>query len=103
VGRGFKSLLVRTTARSRPHDIFGELKTEEFYVSDKRDEKAELVKASLNELFSPYGVIVERVSTKDYRFNPAYQRAIEDKKVADQVAAQNKSATKAAEEEYLTE
>ena len=96
-----KEKVVRTVARSRPRDIFGELKTEEFYVSDKRDEKAELAKAVLNEVLNPYGVIVERVSTKDYRFNPAYQRAIEDKKVADQVAEQNKSATKAAEEEYL--
>jgi regulator of protease activity HflC (stomatin/prohibitin superfamily) len=89
--------VVRTIARSRPRDIFGELKTEEFYVSDKRDEKSERVKAGLNELLNPYGVIVERVSTKDYRFNPAYQKAIEDKKVAEQ----NKSATKAAQEEYL--
>ncbi len=96
-----KDNVVRTIARSRPRDTFGELKTEEFYVSDKRDEKAERAKATLNELLNPYGVIVERVSTKDYRFNPAYQRAIEDKKVADQVAEQNKSATKAAEEEYL--
>ncbi len=93
--------VIRTIARSRPRDIFGELKTEEFYVSEKREQKAERVKAGLNELLTPYGVVVERVSTKDYRFNPAYQKAIEDKKVADQVAEQNKSATKAAEEEYL--
>ncbi len=96
-----KDKVVRTIARSRPRDIFGELKTEEFYVSDRRDEKAERVKAELNQMMNPYGVIVERVSTKDYRFNPAYQQAIEDKKVADQVAEQNKSATKAAQEEYL--
>jgi regulator of protease activity HflC (stomatin/prohibitin superfamily) len=93
--------VVRTIARSRPRDIFGELKTEEFYVSDRRDEKAERAKDELNKLFQPYGIVVERVSTKDYRFNPAYQKAIEDKKVADQVAEQNKSATKAAQEEYL--
>lgn len=96
-----KDKVVRTIARSRPRDVFGELKTEEFYVSDRRDEKAERVKAELNQLMAPYGIIVERVSTKDYRFNPAYQQAIEDKKVADQVAEQNKSATKAAQEEYL--
>ncbi len=95
-----KDKVVRTVARSRPRDIFGELKTEEFYISDKRDEKAEQAKAVLNELLGPYGIIVERVSTKDYRFNVAYQRAIEDKKIAEQVAEQNKSATKAAEEEY---
>lgn len=96
-----KDKVVRTIARSRPRDIFGELKTEEFYVSDKRDEKAELAKKVLNELLNPYGVVVERVSTKDYRFNPSYQKAIEDKKIAEQVAEQNKSATKAAQEEYL--
>ncbi len=96
-----KDKIVRTIARSRPRDIFGELKTEEFYVSDKRDEKAERAKDELNKLFEPYGIVVERVSTKDYRFNPAYQKAIEDKKVADQVAEQNKSATKASQEEYL--
>jgi len=96
-----KDKVIRTVARSRTRDIFGELKTEEFYISDKRDEKAERAKHTLNELLSPYGVIVERISTKDYRFNPAYQRAIEDKKIADQVAEQNKAATHAAEEEYL--
>jgi valyl-tRNA synthetase len=37
----------------------------------------------------------------DYRFNEAYQDAVEARKVADQVAEQNKSAAKAAEEEYL--
>ena len=96
-----KDKVVRTVARSRPRDVFGELKTEEFYVSDKREEKAEHVRAELNEMMNPYGIVVERVSTKDYRFNPAYQQAIEDKKVADQVAEQNKSATKAAQEEYV--
>jgi regulator of protease activity HflC (stomatin/prohibitin superfamily) len=95
-----KDNVVRTVTRSRPRDVFGELKTEEFYISDRREAKAELAKTILNDILAPYGVIVERVSTKDYRFNPAYQRAIEDKKVADQVAEQNKSATKAAVEEY---
>ncbi|MFN8643837.1 MAG: SPFH domain-containing protein [Candidatus Binatia bacterium] len=96
-----KDTVVRTIARSRPRDIFGELKTEEFYVSEKRDAMAARAKAALNEMLDPFGVVVERVSTKDYRFNPAYQQAIEDKKIAEQVAEQNRSATKAAEEEWL--
>lgn len=91
---------MRTIARSRPRDIFGELQTEEFYVSAKRDEKAQAALKILNEMLSPYGVIVEKVLTRDYRFNPAYQKAIEDKKVADQLAEKNKSAAKAATEEY---
>jgi len=55
----------------------------------------------LNEMLNPYGVIVEKVATRDYRFNKAYQQAIEDKKIADQFVEKNKSATKAAKEEYL--
>jgi regulator of protease activity HflC (stomatin/prohibitin superfamily) len=96
-----KDNVIRTIARSRPRDVFGELKTEEFYVSDRREAKAEEAKTILNAILEPYGVVVERVSTKDYRFNPAYQKAIEDKKIADQVAEQNKSAARAATEEYL--
>lgn len=93
--------IVRAVARSRPRDIFGELATEGFYIADQRQEKAEKAKDALNEILNPYGVIVERVATKDYRFNPAYQQAIEDRKVAEQLAEKNKSQAKAAEEEYL--
>ncbi|MBM4255288.1 MAG: prohibitin family protein [Deltaproteobacteria bacterium] len=96
-----KDNVIRTVARSRTRDIFGELTTEQFYVAEKRNEKSEQVKAMLNEILQPYGVIVERISTKDYRFNEAYQDAVEAREVADQVAEQNKSAAKAAEEEYL--
>ena len=51
-------------------------------------------------MLGPYGIIVEKVLTKDYRFNHEYQKAIEDKKVADQQMEQNKSAQHAALEEY---
>jgi F0F1-type ATP synthase membrane subunit b/b' len=46
------------------------------------------------------GIVVEKVLTNDYRFNPEYQKAIEDKKVADQQVEKNKSAQHAALEEY---
>lgn len=92
--------VVRIIARSRPRDIFGELSTEEFYNAESRANKAEDAKRILNQILEPFGVIVERVLTKDYRFNQAYQKAIEDKKVADQRTQQFKSATKAKVEEY---
>jgi regulator of protease activity HflC (stomatin/prohibitin superfamily) len=92
--------VIRTVARSKPRDIFGELKTEEFYVADKREAKAESAKAVLQEILSPMGIIVERVLTKNYRFNPEYQKAIEDKKVADQRVEKNRSAQRASIEEY---
>ena len=96
-----KENIVRTVARSKPRDIFGGLKTEEFYIAEKRSAKAEEAKIILNEILEPYGVIVERVGTRDYRFNPAYEAAIQDKMVAEQNAAKFRSETKAVQEEYL--
>jgi regulator of protease activity HflC (stomatin/prohibitin superfamily) len=93
--------IVRAVTRSRPRDIFGELKTEGFYISEQRQDKAERARDALNAILEPYGVIVERVSTKDYRFNPPYQKAIEDRKVAEQMAEKNKAAARATAEEYL--
>jgi len=48
----------------------------------------------------PYGVIIERVLTKDYRFNDDYQQAIEDKKIADQKTEKLRSEELATREEY---
>lgn len=93
--------LVRPITRNVTRELFGALKTEDFYVANKRTEQAEAVKTSLNAILKPYGVIVESVLPKDYRFNPAYQKAIEEKKVADQMAERYKSEVKATVEEYL--
>lgn len=93
--------LIRPVCRNITRELFGELKTEDFYVANKRTEKAEAVKAALNKVLNAYGIIVESVLPKDYRFNPAYQKAIEEKKIADQMAERFKSETKATVEEYL--
>jgi len=98
-----KENIVRTVARSKPRDIFGELETEDFYTASERTAKSDQAVKILNEILEPYGVIVERVGTRDYRFNPAYQKAIEEKKVADQQTEKFKSETYAAVEEYLKE
>ena len=92
--------IVRTVARSKPRDIFGELKTEAFYVADAREAQSSKAKEALQKILGPMGIIVEKVLTNDYRFNPEYQKAIEDKKVADQQVEKNKSAQHAATEEY---
>ncbi len=99
--RTLRERIMRTVGRSKPRDIFGELKTEEFYVAAEREKQALRAKAALQEILGPMGIIVEKVLTKDYRFNPEYQQAIEDKKVADQQVEKNRSAQKAATEEYL--
>ncbi|RJP93649.1 MAG: prohibitin family protein [Desulfobacteraceae bacterium] len=92
--------IVRTVARSKPRDIFGELKTEAFYVAESREAQAAKAKDILQSILGPMGIVVEKVLTNDYRFNPEYQKAIEDKKVADQQVEKNKSAQHAATEEY---
>jgi regulator of protease activity HflC (stomatin/prohibitin superfamily) len=95
-----KDKIIRTIARSKPRDIFGELKTEEFYDAKRREAQSQKVKEALQEILTPMGIIVENVYTKDYRFNEKYQQAIEDKKIADQMVEKNKSAQHATEEEY---
>jgi regulator of protease activity HflC (stomatin/prohibitin superfamily) len=92
--------IVRTIARSKPRDIFGELTTEEFYVAEKRELQSQKAKEILQNMLGPMGIVVEKVLTKDYRFNTEYQKAIEDKKVADQQVQKNRSAQHAALEEY---
>jgi regulator of protease activity HflC (stomatin/prohibitin superfamily) len=98
--REIEEKLVRTITRNLTRDIFGELKTEDFYVANKRTEKAEIARQTLNNILMPYGIIIESVLPKDYRFNAAYQKAIEEKKVADQMAERFKSEVKATVEEY---
>lgn len=92
--------VVRTVGRSKPRDIFGELKTEAFYVAESRETQSNKAKEALQKILGPMGIIVEKVLTNDYRFNPEYTKAIEDKKVADQQVEKNKSAQHAALEEY---
>ncbi|HPO12679.1 MAG TPA: SPFH domain-containing protein [Candidatus Hydrogenedentes bacterium] len=96
-----KENIIRTVTRSKPRDIFGELETEDFYLADKRSEKAEEVKEALNTILAPLGIIVERVGTGDYRFNPEYQKAIEDRKVAQQRVEKAKSTTRATEQQFV--
>jgi len=92
--------IVRTVARSKPRDIFGELKTEAFYVAEAREAQSQKAQKALQEILGPMGVVVEKVLTNDYRFNAEYTKAIEDKKVADQQVEKNRSAQHAALEEY---
>ncbi len=97
-----KDNIVRTIARSKPRDIFGELKTEDFYQADLRSAQAVKVKEQLNEFLSEYGVIVTEVLLQDYNFTEAYQQAIEEKKIADQQVEKLRSETFAVREEYVT-
>ncbi len=97
-----KEHIMRGIARSKPRDIFGALRTEDFYVSEKRLEKAEEVKKVLNDILSSYGIVIDRINLGNYKFKPEYEKAIEDKKVADQEAEKTKSETAAKFAEFET-
>ena len=93
--------IVRTIVRSIPRDIFGQLTTEQFYVSSERTKQSIKAKDILNEMLQSYGVVIEKVWTRSYRFNESYMKAIQEKLVAEQQKLQNIAATKATEEEYI--
>ena len=57
--------IVRTVARSKTRDIFGELKTEEFYVADRRELQAERAKEALRKLEDARGEVNKIVAAVD--------------------------------------
>src|SRR5947209_4298441 len=96
-----KENLVRPACRSVVRDVLNTMTSEEFYVSDKRFEKAEEARQHLAEVLGREGVIVERVILGEHRFNPEYEKVIHDKKLAEQTAERMVSEGKAAQQEAL--
>ena len=72
-----------TVARSRTRDFLGALSTDEFTHTEDRNKAVDQAKAGLQEIFTEYGIILERVSVMDYRFDPDYLKVITEKKVAE--------------------
>ena len=96
-----KENLVRPACRSIVRDVLNTMTSEEFYVSDKRFEKAEEGRANLAKVLGPEGVIVERVILGEHHFHPDYEKVIHDKKVAEQNAERMISEGHAAQQEAL--
>jgi regulator of protease activity HflC (stomatin/prohibitin superfamily) len=96
-----KDRLVRPACRSLVRDVLNTMTSEEFYVSDKRFEKAEKARQQLAAVLGPEGVIVERVILGEHRFNPEYEKVIHDKKLAEQTAERMVSEGNAAQQEAL--
>jgi regulator of protease activity HflC (stomatin/prohibitin superfamily) len=91
--------LVRPAARASVRDALNRLKSEDFYVADKRFLAADGARQHLTETLLPEGLIVEQVILGEHRFNPAYEEVIRDKKLAEQMAEKLKSEASAAGEE----
>jgi regulator of protease activity HflC (stomatin/prohibitin superfamily) len=91
--------LVRPAARAAVRDALNRLKSEDFYVADKRFLAADEARKLLTDALGPEGLIVEQVILGEHRFNPAYEEVIRDKKLAEQMAEKLKSEALAANEE----
>ncbi len=91
--------LVRPAARAYVRDALNRLRSEDFYVADKRFAAAEEARGLLSQSLGPEGVIVEQVILGEHRFNPAYEEVIREKKLAEQNAEKLKSEATAALEE----
>jgi len=98
-GDGFKREWIRAYARSILRDEFGRFSAIE--VADPSSYQAARIRSTerLNELLEPHGILVEQIITPKPRFDPEYEKAIEDRKVADQ----DVDRLKAVEEQLMQE
>ena len=96
-----KDNLVRPSCRSIVRDVLNTMTSEEFYVSDKRFQKAEEAREKLGAVLAPEGVVVERVILGEHHFHPDYEKVIHDKKLAEQTAERMVSEGHAAQQEAL--
>jgi regulator of protease activity HflC (stomatin/prohibitin superfamily) len=93
-----KEKMVRPACRSVVRDVLNELSSEDFYVSDKRFEKADKARDQLQKVLGPEGIKVEQVILGEHKFTPEYEQVIRDKKLAEQNTERLRSEAHAAAE-----
>jgi len=89
---------VRPEARSTMRSVLGELTTEEFYQSAIRQKTVEKARDELNARLEPSGARVLDVLIRDYEFTESLEKAIREKKLADQIILVNRAEERAAAE-----
>ena len=75
--------VLKTVIRSRTRDFLGALSTDEFTHTEARNKAVVLAHTGLQSILETYGIILERVSVMDYRFDPDYLKVITEKKIAE--------------------
>jgi len=98
-----KEKLVRPACRSVVRDVLNSLRSEEFYVSEKRFAKAAEARDRLAAVLEPEGVMVRQVILGEHHFNPEYEKVIRDKKLAEQNSERMRSEARAAGEQMKSE
>lgn len=77
----------------------GELKTEDFYNSSMRVEKAEMAKAALDAEIAPKGMKIDQILIRYFKYSDEIQKSIDAKKLQDQMVFTNQTEAKANTEE----
>ena len=98
-----KEKLIRPACRSVVRDVLNELRSEEFYVSEKRFAKANEARERLQKVLGPEGVFIRQVILGEHRFNPEYEKVIRDKKLAEQNSERMRSEGRATTEQWKSE
>ena len=97
-GRAFEDSGVVPKAEPVLKQALGELTTEEFYNSPLRATKAQLAKDLLTKELSQYGLMVDYVLIRYFRYTEEIQKNIEEKKLKDQLVFKNQAESRAAVE-----
>lgn len=91
--------LVRPAGRALVRDALNRLRSEDFYVADRRFAAATEAQKLLEAALGPEGVIVEQVILQEHRFHKEYEKVIREKKFAEQNGEKLKSEAQAGAEE----
>jgi regulator of protease activity HflC (stomatin/prohibitin superfamily) len=91
--------LVRPACRSIVRDVLNELQSEDFYIAEKRFQKANEARDRLAKMLEPEGIVVTQVILGEHHFHPEYEQVIRDKKLAEQNSERLRSEAKAAAEQ----
>jgi regulator of protease activity HflC (stomatin/prohibitin superfamily) len=97
-GRSFETIGLMPKAEPVLKQTLGELTTEEFYNSPLRSTKTELAKELLNRELAAYGLQVDQVLVRYFRYTEEIQKNIEEKKLKDQLVFKNQAEARAATE-----
>ncbi len=102
-GDAFKQKWARDYSRTIVRNYLGELTTEEFYDSSKRDAKLVLAQNSMNERLNRFGIKIDNIVIPQRpRFYAAYEEMIKNKKGADQAVLEEQSKALAAKQKQNT-
>jgi hypothetical protein len=97
-GRAFETNGIVPKAEPVLKQALGELTTEEFYNSPLRSAKIQLAKKLLNDELGGYGLQVDHLLIRYFRYTEEIQKNVEEKKLKDQLVFKNQAEGRAATE-----